>query len=154
MGLQRRYMRRDHSRESTMRNVKVRVNKDTTSRPIPPHVHSQQCSLTLSLASCGFLIPATPVYTRAILVWQAPREWKAWFLSAKPEESPLPGDWENKCSDLQRLCVLRSLRPDRITFSASTYVSNNLGPQFADPPNFDLKVSGLATPASNRKTLP
>lgn len=71
---------------------------------------------------------------------QSPREWKAWFLSAKPEESPLPGDWENKCSDLQRLCVLRSLRPDRILFSAATYVSNNLGPQFADPPAFDLKV--------------
>lgn len=71
---------------------------------------------------------------------QSPREWKAWFLSAKPEESPLPGDWENKCSDLQRLCVLRSLRADRILFSAATYVSNNLGPQFADPPAFDLKV--------------
>ena len=76
-------------------------------------------------------------------VWfnqQSPREWKAWFLSAKPEESPLPGDWESKCSDLQRLCVLRSLRADRILFSAATYVSNNLGPQFADPPAFDLKV--------------
>lgn len=74
---------------------------------------------------------------------QSPREWKAWFLSGKPEESPLPQDWENKCSDLQRLCVLRSLRPDRILFSASTYVSNNLGPQFADPPTFDLKVCRL-----------
>lgn len=71
---------------------------------------------------------------------KSPREWKAWFLSAKPEDSPLPDDWENKCSDLQRLCVLRSLRPDRILFSASSYVSNNLGPQFADPPAFDLKV--------------
>ncbi|CAB1114177.1 unnamed protein product [Ectocarpus sp. CCAP 1310/34] len=75
---------------------------------------------------------------------QSPREWKAWFLSAKPEESPLPGDWENKCSDLQRLCVLRSLRADRILFSAATYVSNNLGPQFADPPAFDLKVQSLS----------
>ncbi|CAM9705264.1 unnamed protein product, partial [Hapterophycus canaliculatus] len=74
------------------------------------------------------------------LCGQSPREWKAWFLSAKPEESPLPGDWENKCSDLQRLCVLRSLRADRILFSAATYVSNNLGPQFADPPAFDLKT--------------
>lgn len=74
---------------------------------------------------------------------QSPREWKAWFLSSKPEESALPGDWENKCSDLQRLCVLRSLRPDRILFSAATYVSNNLGPQFADPPAFDLKVRSV-----------
>lgn len=76
---------------------------------------------------------------------QSPRDWKAWFLSAKPEESPLPGDWESKCSDLQRLCVLRSLRADRILFSAATYVSNNLGPQFADPPAFDLKVNYAAT---------
>ncbi|CAM9332287.1 unnamed protein product, partial [Choristocarpus tenellus] len=70
---------------------------------------------------------------------QNPRDWKVWFLSAKPEEESLPGDWENKCSDLQHLCMLRSMRPDRILFSASTFVSNNLGPQFADPPNFDLK---------------
>ncbi|CAM9824423.1 unnamed protein product, partial [Phaeothamnion confervicola] len=43
----------------------------------------------------------------------APRDWRAWYVASQPEEAPLPGDWETKCSDLQRLCVLRSLRPDR-----------------------------------------
>ncbi|CAM9828576.1 unnamed protein product [Chrysoparadoxa australica] len=80
---------------------------------------------------------------------QSNREWKAWFLSSKPEQEPLVDDWETKCSDLQRLCLLRALRPDRVLFSTSGFVSNNLGAQFADPPPFDLKA---VYNSSNAKT--
>ena len=72
---------------------------------------------------------------------QGPRDWKNWYMSAKPESEPLPGDWENKCSnELQRMCILRSLRPDRVLFSATSFVSQNLGQAYADPPAFDLKI--------------
>ena len=41
----------------------------------------------------------------------------------------------------------RSLRPDRVLFAATKYVSNNLGPQYVDPPAFDLRgVFELSTP--------
>ena len=69
---------------------------------------------------------------------QGHRDWKVWFTSPKPEATPLPGDWDNKCTELQRMCVLRALRLDRVLFAASGFVSSNLGPQFADPPAFDL----------------
>ena len=69
---------------------------------------------------------------------QGQRDWKNWYLAAKPEEEQLPGDWDNKCSELQRMCILRSLRKDRVLFAANQFVSNNLGREFADPPPFDL----------------
>jgi dynein heavy chain len=71
---------------------------------------------------------------------QVPREWKAWYLSGKPESSSLIGDWETRLSDLQRMCLLRALRRDRILHSAAAFVSANLGPAFADPPAFDLRA--------------
>jgi dynein heavy chain len=70
---------------------------------------------------------------------QGHRDWKVWFTASKPESTPLPGDWDNKCTELQRVCVLRALRLDRVLFAASGFVSSNLGPQFADPPAFDLR---------------
>lgn len=59
-------------------------------------------------------------------------------MSLKPEDSPLPGVWENKCNQLQRMLILRSLRMDRVLFSTATFIGDNLGPQFCDPPAFDL----------------
>jgi dynein heavy chain len=69
---------------------------------------------------------------------QMRNDWHKWYMSVKPEETPLPGVWENKCSQLQRMLILRSLRQDRVLFAASTFISENLGPQFTDPPAFDL----------------
>jgi len=71
---------------------------------------------------------------------QAARDWKAWYMSAKPEEEHLPGAWESKCNDLQRLLVIRCLRPDRVLQVVSRYISTHLGPKYCDPPPFDLGV--------------
>ena len=71
-------------------------------------------------------------------VEQSQREWKAWYMSAAPEKEPLPGDWDNKLTELQQMCVLRSLRADRVLFAASIFVGNNMGADYADPPPFDL----------------
>ena len=70
---------------------------------------------------------------------QMVRDWKAWYLSSKPEEEPMPGDWANKCSEMQKMCILRALRLDRVLFAASRFIASNLGPEFVDPPSFDLK---------------
>mmetsp|Transcript_18885 Transcript_18885/g.22437 ORF Transcript_18885/g.22437 Transcript_18885/m.22437 type:complete len:4042 (-) Transcript_18885:161-12286(-) len=65
-------------------------------------------------------------------------EWKDWYMSGKPENTPLPGEWEDKCSELQRMCLLRAVRADRVLFCATKFVEKNMGVQFADPPPFDL----------------
>jgi dynein heavy chain, axonemal len=69
---------------------------------------------------------------------QSEREWKTWFLSGEPDELSLPCEWENKLNDLQKMLIVRSLRPDRVTFCASSFIVNNLGQKFIEPPNLGI----------------
>ena len=72
---------------------------------------------------------------------QMQREWKVWYMSGKPEIEPMPADWSIKTSELQKLCLLRALRVDRVLFGATRFVAANIGPEYVDPPAFDLKVT-------------
>ena len=65
-------------------------------------------------------------------------EWEAWYRKGDPEASELPAEWESKCNELQRLILVRCLRPDRVIFAATTYVSNALGRKYVEPPVLDL----------------
>jgi len=69
-----------------------------------------------------------------------PRDWKAWYRHPEPETSAarLPGEWENKATELQRLIIVRCLRPDRIVFAVTSFIVNNLGQRFTEPPVLDL----------------
>ncbi len=67
------------------------------------------------------------------------RDWKVWYMSGKPEQEPLPGDWSNK-TELQKMCIIRGLRLDRVLFSAVKFITANIGPEYVDPPSFDLKT--------------
>jgi dynein heavy chain len=71
---------------------------------------------------------------------QMNRDWKMWYMSAKPEQEPMPGDWSIKTSEMQKLCILRALRLDRVLFGANRFIANNIGSDFVDPPSFDLKA--------------
>ena len=37
------------------------------------------------------------------------------------------GEWQNSCNELQRMLVVRSLRPDRVPQTVTTFVIMNLG---------------------------
>eukprot|EP00842_Homolaphlyctis_polyrhiza_P003901 jgi/Hompol1/4511/HPOL_003669-RA len=84
-------------------------------------------------------LDALPTFSGIVSsIEQSEREWRAWFMSSEPDELALPGDWENKLNDLQKMLVVRSLRPDRVQFCASTFVANNLGQKFVEPPILDI----------------
>lgn len=68
------------------------------------------------------------------------REWKAWYMSGKPETEIMPGDWSLKTTDLQKLCLIRAMRIDRVLFASAKFVASNIGPEYVDPPSFDLKA--------------
>ncbi len=69
---------------------------------------------------------------------QNERDWKTWFLSGEPDELPLPGDWENKLNDLQKMLIVRCIRTDRVIFCATSFISNNLGQRYIEPPILDV----------------
>jgi dynein heavy chain len=71
-------------------------------------------------------------------VEQSPRDWKTWYRSPNPETKPLPGDWNNKLDDFQRMVVLRSMRTDRVIHAVSTFITTNVGPEFVQPPVLNL----------------
>jgi dynein heavy chain, axonemal len=71
---------------------------------------------------------------------QLHREWKTWYMSGKPEVEIMPADWFIRTSELQKLCIIKALRPDRVLFAAARFIGANLGNEYIDPPTFDLKA--------------
>lgn len=44
------------------------------------------------------------------------KRWKKFVESECPEKEKFPQEWKNK-SSLQKLCMMRALRPDRMTYA-------------------------------------
>ena len=65
-------------------------------------------------------------------------DWKAFYDSPAPHEATIPGGWQDRLTDLQRLIALRCLRPDKIVPRVNQFVKDNLGPRYTEPPTFDL----------------
>lgn len=95
---------------------------------IEAHMWTELCSLS-SLESFKVLATEVTNYTNA---------YKAIFDSSNPQDSTLPGTLGEKLNTLQKLCVLRSLRPDRAMDGIQNLVVEKLGVSFIEPPPFDL----------------
>lgn len=67
-------------------------------------------------------------------------EWKAIYDSAKPHEEEFPGVW-NLVMGLDRLVILRCLRPDKIVPATQEFITYNMGRTYIEPPTFDLSGS-------------
>jgi len=60
--------------------------------------------------------------------------WKAWYDLEAPETVDLPDEHQEKLSPLQRLCVMRCFRPDRVYNAVKTYVMGAIGEKYVQPP--------------------
>uniref|UniRef100_A0A8C2BI93 Dynein axonemal heavy chain 11 n=1 Tax=Cyprinus carpio TaxID=7962 RepID=A0A8C2BI93_CYPCA len=56
----------------------------------------------------------------------SPKRWKKMVESECPEKEKLPQEWKNK-SSLQKLILMRALRPDRMTYAVRNFVEEKLG---------------------------
>ena len=65
-------------------------------------------------------------------------EWADWYQSPCPEEEGLPGDFVT-AGEMRTLCVVRVLRPDRITFALRKFVVGFLGEDFVSQPPFSMR---------------
>ncbi|NXH56730.1 DYH9 protein, partial [Rhabdornis inornatus] len=77
------------------------------------------------------------------------KRWKKFVESECPEKERFPQDWKNK-SALQRLCILRALRPDRVPCAIRDFVEEKLGSKYVVGRSLDFATtfeeSGPATP--------
>jgi len=66
-------------------------------------------------------------------------KWQDIFESAEPQKAKLPGHWQDDLDDFQQMCVLRCLRPDKVTPMITQFVDGHMGRKFIEPPPFNLE---------------
>ncbi|XP_058061407.1 LOW QUALITY PROTEIN: dynein beta chain, ciliary-like [Anopheles bellator] len=59
------------------------------------------------------------------------KRWRKLVESECPEREKMPGEWKNK-NALQRLCIMRCLRPDRMTYAMRVFVEEKLGARYVE----------------------
>ncbi|KAL8022251.1 putative AAA+ ATPase domain, dynein heavy chain region D6 P-loop domain-containing protein [Plasmopara halstedii] len=65
-------------------------------------------------------------------------QWRKVFDSMNPQTERLSFALTPSLNSFQRLCVLRCIRPDRMTEAMQNFVVEHIGRRFIEPPPFDL----------------
>ncbi|XP_016077900.1 PREDICTED: dynein heavy chain 9, axonemal [Miniopterus natalensis] len=77
------------------------------------------------------------------------KSWKKFVESECPEKEKFPQEWKNRTA-LQRLCMMRAIRPDRMTYAMRDFVEETLGSKYVVGRALDFATSfeesGPATP--------
>uniref|UniRef100_A0A3Q3B332 Dynein axonemal heavy chain 12 n=1 Tax=Kryptolebias marmoratus TaxID=37003 RepID=A0A3Q3B332_KRYMA len=73
---------------------------------------------------------------------KSPADFKPVYDSKEPCSVGLPAPWSDRLSNLQKMIIIRCLRPDKLP-AVTKYVTYNLGKKFVQPPPFDLSKSYL-----------
>nr|CAD7423389.1 unnamed protein product [Timema monikensis] len=68
------------------------------------------------------------------------KRWKKFVDSECPEKEKLPQEWKNKTS-LQRLCIMRGLRPDRMTYAVTEFINEKLGKKYTEATTVEFAKS-------------
>ncbi|XP_037539995.1 dynein heavy chain 12, axonemal [Nematolebias whitei] len=74
---------------------------------------------------------------------KSPADFKPIYDSKEPCSVGLPDPWSERLGNLQKMIIIRCLRPDKILPAVTKYVTNNLKKNFVQPPPFDLSKSYL-----------
>ncbi|XP_067448608.1 dynein axonemal heavy chain 12 [Thunnus thynnus] len=74
---------------------------------------------------------------------KSPGDFKPIYDSKEPCNIPLPAPWCEQLNELQKMIVVRALRPDKMVPAVTKYVTGKLGKKFVQPPPFDLSKSYL-----------
>ncbi|EDX15768.1 GD15126 [Drosophila simulans] len=59
------------------------------------------------------------------------KRWRKFMASDTPEREQFPGEWKHR-TPLQKLCIIRSLRPDRMTYAMRQFVEQTMGRSAVD----------------------
>ncbi|XP_033642613.1 dynein heavy chain 3, axonemal-like [Asterias rubens] len=68
-------------------------------------------------------------------------DWKALYDSHSPHTDVIPEPWEITLNDIQKLIILRIIRPDKVVPAVSNFIVKRMGHAYIEPPTFDLTRS-------------
>lgn len=68
------------------------------------------------------------------------KRWKKFVESDCPEKEKFPQEWKNKTA-LQRLCMMRALRPDRMTYAMVGFIEEKLGSKYVENRSIEFAKS-------------
>ena len=66
--------------------------------------------------------------------------WKEYCSSVEPLEEKLPGDFQEKLTDFERMLILKIFRPEKLMFGVSNYVQNNLEKFYLESPEVGMSA--------------
>jgi len=67
-------------------------------------------------------------------------DWEEWYNKTNPEFQPMPGDFKT-LNDVQRLLLIRILRPDRLPVALTEYIKKSLGDEFVNQAPFSMATT-------------
>ena len=71
-----------------------------------------------------------------------PNDWKSYYDLPNPQEHPLPEPFQEVSEgSLQRLLIIRCIRPDKLVPAIRSFVVQRMGQSFVEPPPFELRDS-------------
>lgn len=59
-------------------------------------------------------------------------EWEVFYNSAEPYKAQLPGEWGEKASAFQKLCIMRVIRPDKLVPAVMEFIRDKMGQKFVE----------------------
>ena len=72
------------------------------------------------------------------------KEWRKFAQSETPEREVMPGEWRTR-KGVPRLCIMRCLRPDRMTHAVTLFVEETLGSKYVKAVRLDFAKSFTET---------
>uniref|UniRef100_H2YSD8 AAA+ ATPase domain-containing protein n=1 Tax=Ciona savignyi TaxID=51511 RepID=H2YSD8_CIOSA len=67
--------------------------------------------------------------------------WKAIYDSSVPHTETLPEPWDGRLGPLEKLVVVRCIRPDKVVPAVQDFIVSKMGAMYIEPPTFDLHSS-------------
>lgn len=110
---------------------------DTAQGNVPKAPAGMEWLSDVALAAVKHLSQKEAFRTLANDIENSSKQWRKYCELEAPELEKMPQDWKNKTA-LQKLCVLRCLRPDRMINAVRQFVSQLMGPSFVDQPHQPL----------------
>ena len=65
--------------------------------------------------------------------------WEMWADSPTPHLKALPGEWEERVTGIQKLCLVKALREQTLVAAVRSYVKDKLGAQFITSPPVSME---------------